>query len=118
MDQGVPRKMQGAQFTVRGSRAKKNFWQWLMSASGRCAEGQRRSRPRIARVGRCSGGSRLQSARRLVNGGRSVKAAVLAAQSLTQVGDLEAQAQVVCELAREQQATMLATLADGDERGF
>src|SRR5215510_5574514 len=58
------------------------------------------------------GGSRLQSARRLVNGGRSVKAAVLAAQSLAQVGDLEAQAQVVCELAREQQATMFATLAD------
>src|SRR5262245_3055538 len=43
----------------------------------------------------------LQSARRFVDLGRAVKAAVLAAQPLAQVGDLEALAQMVCELARE-----------------
>src|SRR5215510_15705506 len=89
-----------------------------MSASGRCAEGRKSYRPRIARVGRCAGGSRLRSARRLVDGGRTVKAAALAAQPLAQVGDLEALAQMICELAREQQATMFAALTDGDEGGF
>src|SRR5262249_38384602 len=109
-------KMQGARFTVRGSRIKNlamadadigpfRWWGEMV--------------PRIARVcGRCAGGQTPQSARRLVDAGRSVNAAVLAAQPLAEVGDLEALAQMVCKLAREQQATMFATLADGDEGGF
>jgi nucleotide-binding universal stress UspA family protein len=52
-----------------------------------------------------------------MNAGRSVKAAVLAAQPLAQVGDPEPLAQMVCEVARKQQATMLAMLTDGDESG-
>src|SRR5262245_40667370 len=99
MDLGPPRKMQGARFTVRGSRIKKSAMAEVGGGPLRWWGEKVLATHRSRRQLRCK--LRLQSARRFVDLGRAVKAAVLAAQPLAQVGDLEALAQMVCELARE-----------------